>query len=90
LTRADIDFLNVLHFKPSMYRLLLDDLGLTEEQAIYLDNFGHIGQVDQMLVVDEGLRQGRLRDGMTMAMLAAGIGYVWGATIVRWGPVVRA
>lgn len=85
LGRADVDFLNVLHFKPSMYRMLLGDLGLSEEQSIYLSSYGHIGQVDQMLVVDEALQKGRLKEGMVMAMLAAGIGYVWGASIVRWG-----
>ncbi len=84
-TRADIGFLNVLHFKRSMHRAMLDTLGLSESQSVYLENFGHLGQVDQVLAVAEGLRLGRLRDGHLMAMLAAGIGYVWGAILVRWG-----
>ncbi|MFN2227394.1 MAG: 3-oxoacyl-[acyl-carrier-protein] synthase III C-terminal domain-containing protein, partial [Anaerolineae bacterium] len=29
--------------------------------------------------------QGRLKDGDLMAIVAAGIGYVWGASCVRWG-----
>ena len=86
LTRADLGYLNILHFKPSMYRALLDELGLTDEQSVYLRQYGHIGQVDQMISVHEGLEQGRLRDGHVMAMLAAGIGYVWGVAVVRWGP----
>lgn len=85
LTRKDIGYLNILHFKPSMYRALLDELGLTEEQSVYLRQYGHIGQIDQMISVHEGLKQGRLRDGQVMAMLAAGIGYVWGVALVRWG-----
>ena len=85
LERADIDFLNVLHFKPSMYRYLLDELGLSDEQSVYLRQTGHIGQVDQMIAIDEGLRTGRLQDGHVMVVLAAGIGYVWGATVIRWG-----
>ena len=85
LTRADLGYLNILHFKPSMYHALLDELGLTEEQSVYLRDYGHIGQVDQMISVHEGLAQGRLRDGQVMAMLAAGIGYVWGVALVRWG-----
>jgi 3-oxoacyl-[acyl-carrier-protein] synthase-3 len=85
LERSDVDFLNVLHFKPSMYRYLLDELGLSEEQSIYLDRTGHVGQVDPMLVIEEGVATGRLKDGHVMAVLSAGIGYVWGATIVRWG-----
>lgn len=85
-TRADIDFLNVLHFKRSMHGGLLETLGLKPEQSVYLDDYGHAGQVDFMVSLHEGLRQGRLRDGDLMVAIAAGIGYVWGATVVRWGP----
>jgi 3-oxoacyl-[acyl-carrier-protein] synthase-3 len=85
-TRADIDFLNVLHFKRSMHASLLETLDLGIEQSVYLENYGHLGQVDLMLSIHEGLRQGRLKDGDLMVAIAAGIGYVWGATVVRWGP----
>ena len=85
-TRADIDFLNVLHFKRSMHAGLLETLGLKEEQSVYLEDYGHIGQVDLMLSIHEGLKQGRLADGDLMVAIAAGIGYVWGAVVVRWGP----
>lgn len=85
LAREDVGFLNVLHFKPSMYKHLLDRLNLTEEQSVYLDDTGHIGQVDPMLVIDKALHAGKLKSGTVMAILSAGIGYVWGATIVRWG-----
>jgi 3-oxoacyl-[acyl-carrier-protein] synthase III len=85
-TRADIDFLNVLHFKRSMHASLLETLGLRMDQSVYLENYGHLGQVDLMLSIHEGLAQGRLKDGDLMVAIAAGIGYVWGATVVRWGP----
>ncbi|MDA8258884.1 MAG: 3-oxoacyl-ACP synthase [Betaproteobacteria bacterium] len=85
-TRADIDFLNVLHFKRSMHAELLETLGLETEQSVYLEDYGHAGQVDFMVSLHEGLRQGRLKDGDLMVAIAAGIGYVWGATVVRWGP----
>ncbi len=86
-TRADIDFLNVLHFKRSMHASLLETLGLRTEQSVYLENYGHLGQVDLMLSIHEGLQQGRLKDGDLMVAIAAGIGYVWGATVIRWGPI---
>lgn len=85
-TRADIDFLNVLHFKRSMHAGLLETLGLRDDQTVYLEDYGHLGQVDLMLSIHEGLRQGRLKDGHLMVAIAAGIGYVWGAVAVRWGP----
>lgn len=34
----------------------------------------------------EGLKQGRIGDGNLMVIVAAGIGWVWGATCVTWGP----
>jgi 3-oxoacyl-[acyl-carrier-protein] synthase-3 len=84
--RADIGYLNALHFKPSMFRQMLAELGLQETQSFYLADYGHLGQVDAMVSIHEGLRSGRLKDGGLMVIVAAGIGYVWGATVVEWGP----
>lgn len=86
-TRADIDFLNMVLIKPSGHREMLSRLGLTEEQSVYLGAYGHTGEQDAMFAIKEGLAQGRLKDGDLMVIVAAGIGYVWGATVVRWGEV---
>ena len=85
LTRKDVGYLNILHFKPSMHAALLDTLGLKEEQSFYLKDYGHLGQVDPILSIHHGLQTGRLKDGQVMAILTAGIGYVWGVSLVRWG-----
>lgn len=85
--RSDIDFLNCLLIKPSAYHEMLNQIGLTEDQAVYLGHIGHIGEQDMMFGIREGVRQGRLKDGDLMAVVAAGIGYVWGAAIVQWGTV---
>ncbi len=85
LGRADIGYLNVLHLKPSAHRFILQELGLTEEQATHLNEYGHIGQQDQPLSIILGLESGRLRDEMVMVMVAAGVGYAWSASVVRWG-----
>jgi 3-oxoacyl-[acyl-carrier-protein] synthase-3 len=85
LTRADIDYLGVLHFKRSQHDAMVADLGLTPEQTTYLENYGHIGQVDQMLTLHLGLESGRITDGSLVTLIAAGIGYVWASTCIRWG-----
>jgi len=85
-TREDIDFFNMSLVKPSAYRELLGHLGLTEEQGVYLSSVGHIGEQDAIINIEAGIEQGRLKPGDTMAILAAGIGYVWGGAIVQWGP----
>ena len=87
LTRQDIDYLNMILIKPSGHREMLDHLGLTEGQSFYLGEIGHTGEQDAMFSIREGLAAGRLKDGDLMAIVAAGIGYVWAAGIVRWGTV---
>jgi 3-oxoacyl-[acyl-carrier-protein] synthase-3 len=86
LSRADIGYLNLLHMKPSAHQFVLHELGLREDQSYYLGKYGHIGQQDQALSIKKGLESGRLRDGMIMVMVAAGIGYAWSASVVKWGP----
>lgn len=86
LGRGDVDYLNMLLVKPSAHRQILELLGLGEDRSVYLGSIGHIGEQDAILSILEGERLGRLRSGDLMAILGAGIGYVWGAAIVRWGP----
>jgi 3-oxoacyl-[acyl-carrier-protein] synthase-3 len=85
LQRSDIDYVAILHFKRSMHHHMLDLLGLKEEQSIYLEDYGHIGQVDQILSLQLGLEAGKIKDGSKVLMIAAGIGYVWAANIISWG-----
>lgn len=85
LTREDIDYLDILHIKRSGHLGMLSDLGLTEENSIYLEDYGHIGQIDQILSLGLALEQGKVKDGSVVCMIAAGIGYVWAANIIRWG-----
>ncbi|TEU18641.1 MAG: 3-oxoacyl-ACP synthase [Anaerolineales bacterium] len=85
-TRADIDFLNMVLIKPSGYRDMLQRLGLTEEQSVYNADCGHMGEQDSIINIIEGVKQGRLKDGDLMIIVGAGVGWVWGATCVKWGP----
>ncbi|MFO8036350.1 MAG: 3-oxoacyl-ACP synthase [Anaerolineales bacterium] len=84
--RSDLDFLNMILVKPSSYRDMLQRLGLSEEQGVYNNTYGHIGEQDSIINIIEGQKQGRLKDGDLMIIVAAGMGYVWGAACVRWGP----
>ena len=44
-----------------------------------------MGQVDQILSLKLGIEAGKVKSGDTILMIAAGIGYVWAANIIRWG-----
>ncbi|MBI5300569.1 MAG: 3-oxoacyl-ACP synthase [Chloroflexi bacterium] len=88
-TRADLGFANILLIKPSAHREMLERLGLREDQSVYLSEYGHTGEQDAMFSIVGALKQGRLKDGDLMVIVAAGIGYVWAAGVVQWGKVVR-
>lgn len=81
----EIGYLAVLHFKRSMYEFMLEKLGLNKNQSIYLEDYGHIGQIDQILSLHLALEKGMIKDGTVISMIAAGIGYAWGANVIQWG-----
>ena len=80
---ADVDYLCGIHMKPSMHRALVGALGV--ERAAYLDDTGHMSGVDPLFALDRAVRSGDVRDGDLVLLLAAGTGYTWAASVVRWG-----
>lgn len=84
-TEKDIDYVAILHMKKSAHEFVLRELGLSNEHSIYLENYGHIGQIDQILSLEVAEQEGRLKDGDVVVLVSAGIGYAWGATTIRWG-----
>jgi 3-oxoacyl-[acyl-carrier-protein] synthase III len=90
LSLHDVAFVCPIHVKRSMQAALLDGLGLDDRQAVYLEDTGHMSGVDNLLGLERLGRTGRLRDGDVVLLLAAGIGYTWAATAVRWGRESRA
>jgi 3-oxoacyl-[acyl-carrier-protein] synthase-3 len=84
-TLADVDYLCGIHMKRSMHEALLEGLGLDPERAAYLDDAGHMSGVDPLLALDRASASGGLADGDLVLLLAAGTGYTWAASVVRWG-----
>jgi len=86
-TLADLALVCPLHTKRSMFVSLVSELGMREDQAVYLDDTGHMSGVDPLLGLDRAARAGRIADGDLVLLLSAGTGYTWAASVVRWGPV---
>jgi len=84
-TEQDISFLAILHMKKSAHNFVLNELGLSEDQSIYLHEYGHIGQMDQIISLQLAEQQGKLKKGDIVVLVSAGIGYAWGATTIKWG-----
>jgi 3-oxoacyl-[acyl-carrier-protein] synthase III len=85
LSQEDINYLGILHMKRSAHDFVLKELGLSKEQSIYLEDYGHIGQIDQILSLELAEKAGKIKDGDVVVLVSAGIGYAWGATTIRWG-----
>lgn len=83
-TAADLDYLALLHMKPSAHKAVLEGLGLGAERSIYLSDYGHLGQIDPILSVRLARQAGKIGPGSLLALAAAGVGYHWGAAVLRW------
>jgi 3-oxoacyl-[acyl-carrier-protein] synthase-3 len=84
-TVQDIDYIGILHMKKSAHDFVLSQLSLREDQSIYLSDYGHIGQMDQILSLELGIDSGQIKPGSVVVLVSAGIGYAWGATTLKWG-----
>jgi 3-oxoacyl-[acyl-carrier-protein] synthase-3 len=87
IDKSEVDYLVILHMKRSSHMNMLKELNLRLDQSIYLEDYGHMGQVDQILSLHLGLEQGKIVDGSVVSMIAAGIGYVWAANVIKWGTI---
>ena len=78
----DVAYVCGIHMKRSMHDAILDALGV--ERAAYLDDTGHMSGVDPLLALDRAARAGELAEGDLVLLLAAGTGYTWAASVIRW------
>jgi len=85
-TLADVSYLCGIHMKRSMHEQIVAALGLEVSRAAYLDDTGHMSGVDPLLALDRATRDGTVGEGDLVLLLAAGTGYTWAASVVRWGP----
>ncbi|MFS0876940.1 3-oxoacyl-ACP synthase [Solibacillus isronensis] len=81
----NLHYVAMLHMKKSAHDYVLKELGLSEENSIYLSHYGHIGQIDQILSLCLARKEGKLQEGQIVSLVSAGIGYAWGAITVKWG-----
>jgi 3-oxoacyl-[acyl-carrier-protein] synthase III len=82
----DVSYLCGIHMKRSMHDAIVAALGVEPTRVSYLDDTGHLSGVDPLLGLDRAVRAGDVAAGDVVLLLAAGTGYTWAATAVRWGP----
>jgi 3-oxoacyl-[acyl-carrier-protein] synthase-3 len=81
----DIDYLALLHMKRSAFTFVVKELGLSMNQTSYFEEYGHMGQNDAIVSIEMGLQDEKIKPGHLVCMAAAGIGYTWSATCIKWG-----
>lgn len=79
-----VDFLAAVHMKRSMQEWLLKAFRCP--RTFYLEEYGHMQAADQFVILEEARARGLLRAGDVVVLAAAGVGYTWSSTVVRWGP----
>ncbi|MEM3191711.1 MAG: 3-oxoacyl-[acyl-carrier-protein] synthase III C-terminal domain-containing protein [Candidatus Parvarchaeota archaeon] len=84
ISLADVKMIFLNHMKPAFHTKLLNSLGMNSTNSVYLDEFGHSQSADQFIGLDIVLREGKFDSGYVV-FAAAGTGYIWGSTVLKWG-----
>ena len=84
--RKDIDYLGLIRMKRSAFEYVANELGVDPyKQSTYFTEWGHMGQNDAIISIEEGLKSGKIKNGDLVVLAAAGIGWSWNAMTIRWG-----
>ncbi|MBI5493466.1 MAG: ketoacyl-ACP synthase III [Deltaproteobacteria bacterium] len=85
LSLSDVDFV-VAH--QANRRMLLHILGLMGMDATRthtnVEHYGNTVAASALIALDESVRQGHVRPGKRVVMMAIGAGMTWGALAMRW------
>ena len=83
----EIGFYSCVHIAPKAHYAIMDALGIDRANTVYLCDDGHCGHADPLIAHKYGLERGLIKDGTLCAWEAAGTGYAFACSIVRWGKV---
>ncbi|GAU79280.1 3-oxoacyl-ACP synthase [Fusibacter sp. 3D3] len=82
---SDVDYVAMVHVKREAHKYILNTLGFDLDQSNYLDEYGHVGHVDNVLSLELGLKNKQIQEGSHILMLTGGLGYSFAALVMKWG-----
>ena len=86
LTTADVDWLMLHQANQRILDAVANRLKIPAEKVVSnLDKYGNTSAASIPLVLDEEVRQGRVKAGDVIVASGFGAGLSWGATVFRWG-----
>ena len=86
MTAQEVDWFiphqaNIRIIQAAARRLAIDDARV----VVNIDRYGNTSAGSIGLALDEAVRDGRIREGQRLLMVAFGGGLTWGASVLRWG-----
>lgn len=85
LTAADVDMVIPHQANARIITAIADRLGLPPEKTFMnLDKYGNTSAATIPVALDEAHRQGKIKRGDVIVLVAFGGGFTWASSVVRW------
>ncbi|MBE3572644.1 MAG: ketoacyl-ACP synthase III [Moorella humiferrea] len=85
LKKEDVDFLIPHQANMRIIEAATKRLGLSREKVyVNLDRYGNMSSASIPVALDEAYREGRLKPGDKIVLVAFGAGLTWGAAVLSW------
>jgi 3-oxoacyl-[acyl-carrier-protein] synthase III len=85
LTKADIAMVIPHQANARIITAIADRLGLPEEKTfVNVDKYGNTSAATIPVALDEAHRQGRIKRGNIVLLVAFGGGFTWASSVLRW------
>jgi len=85
LTLDDIDLIIPHQSNLRIIEATMEKLGLPMEKAfVNIDKYGNTSSASVPIAIDEARKDGRLRKGNIVMLVAFGGGLTWGSSLIRW------
>ncbi|GMV07942.1 MAG: 3-oxoacyl-[acyl-carrier-protein] synthase 3 [Gemmatimonadota bacterium] len=85
LTAADLDLLIPHQANLRITQMVQRRLGLSDEKVVSnIQRYGNTTAATIPIALAESVREGRLRPGDLLCLVAFGSGFTWGSALIRW------
>lgn len=85
LSPVDVDYLVPHQANIRILQAVADRLDIPKEKVVInLDRYGNTSAASIPLALDEAVRDGRIKEGATVLLLAFGGGLTWASALIRW------
>ncbi len=85
LSTSDIDFVVAHQANMRINQMVLSGLGIPFEKTHHtLDRYGNTTMATIPITFDEAVREEKIKRGDTVAFVAFGAGFTWGASLIRY------